>query len=48
MEMRVVATRHVAKEIKIIVKVSDINRETHFDTRHAHCSQTLKVITSSF
>lgn len=28
MEMRAIATRHVAKEIKIIVKVSDINRDT--------------------
>ena len=48
MEMRAIATRHVAKEIKIIVKVSDINRETHFDTRHAHCSKNPKVITSCF
>ena len=48
MEMRAITTRHLAKEIKIIVKVLDINRETHFDTRLAHCSQNLKVITSCF
>lgn len=34
MEMRAIATRHVAKEIKIIVKVSDINRDTLIQDMH--------------
>ena len=55
--MRAIVTQRLRKEIKIIFKVSGINREAYFHTRHAQssikirnfilsCNQYLDVIIS--